>query len=987
MANRNVARAVRLALIAAGTAGAGVYAPGAVAQDVELEQIVVTGSRIARPDYESASPIVSVSEALFQQSGTQTVDTVINSLPQFVPAITSTSNNPSNSGQSNIDLRGLGSNRVLVLMDGRRIVPSNGSGTVDVNLIPAALVKNVEIISGGASAVYGSDAISGVVNFRMIEDFEGVELDAGYGITDRSDGAEYHGTITAGTNFADGRGNVVASFGYTEREEVLQGDRGFSNVALGWFSNLNEFRPLGSPTFEEGRVAVAASPAAINQVFAQYGFAPGTVNQTTYGFNRDGTLFTVGNNTPGSVLNFRDPKDASFNDASYTYNFAPPNYLQLPFERKNVFLDGTYEFSENAELYARGIWANYTSDTQLAATPLSSVFTPVTNPFIPADLSTLLASRAVTATTGPNSRFALTRRMTEIGPRIESNEYDVYQATLGLRGNLFSTDWTYDVYGSTGKVELDAEQQGNVSREAWEDLTYAADGGVALCGGFNPFGKGAITPECAAYITRSSNPKTEVEMTVFEATASGPVFELPAGSVQAAVGGFYKEDSYDFKPDAVLARQIAQDRTDPNSPVTRFDIAGFNAALPISGEVDSTELFAELLVPILKDLPGAQRLDATFGYRWADYSSIDDPVDSWKAELLWQPVEMASVRGSYQKAVRAPSVTELFSPQVPNFPALAPSPNNDPCNTNSAARTGANAAQVRQLCIDTGVPATIIDTYSFSGAQAEGLAGGNPDLFEETANTYTAGIVLRSPWANDLVSSLQLSVDYYNIEIEDAVSAIPAQTFIGNCYDPAFNPTFAANNVFCNFFDRTVEDGNIVNALEANANVGGFETDGIDVQIDWAADLGPGRMSVNWIMTFVMSWEVQEIPGTAFEALEGTSGKYGSGSSFPEEKSTLNLRYDVGGWDLTAQWRYVGEMSDYNIPDFKLDATSYFDLTAEYHFGENDGVLDGLSLRGGIINVANEDPVIFPSYQQSNTDPTVYDVLGRRYFVNLNYKF
>ena len=982
MANRNVARAVRLALIAAGTASAGVYAPGVVAQDVELEQIVVTGSRIARPDYESSSPIVSVSEALFQQSGTQTVDTVINSLPQFVPAITSTSNNPSNGGQSNIDLRGLGSNRVLVLMDGVRVVPANGSGTVDVNLIPAALIKNVEIISGGASAVYGSDAISGVVNFKMIDDFEGVELDAGYGITDRSDGDEYHGTITAGMNFAEDRGNIVASVGYTERKEVLAGARDFSDVALGWFDNLQEFRPLGSPTFEEGRVGVAASQGAIDQVFAQYGFAPGTVKQTTFGFNRDGTLFTVGDNTPGSVLNFRDAKDASFNDASYTYNFAPVNYLQLPLERTNVFLNGKFEFSENAELYARGIWANYTADTQLAPTPLSQVFTPVTNPFIPADLATLLASRST-----PTSRFGLTRRMTEIGPRIESNEFDVYQAIVGLRGKLFSTGWTYDVYGSTGKVEIDSQQQGNVSREKWEDLTYAADGGVALCGGFNPFGKGAITPECAAYMTVATNPQEEVKQTIFEGVLSGPVFDLPAGSIQAALGAMYKDDSYDFIPDDALARQIPQDRTNPNSPVTRFDIAGFNAALPISGDVDSTEFFAELLVPILKDLPGAKRLDATLGYRWADYSSIDDPVDSWKAELLWQPVEMASLRGSYQKAVRAPSVTELFSPQVPNFPPLAPSPNNDPCNTGSAARTGATAAQVRQLCIDTGVPAAIIDRYTFSGSQAEGLAGGNPDLFEETANTYTAGIVLRSPWANDLVSGLQLSVDYYNIEIEDAVSAIPASTFIGRCYDVAYNPTFAANNVFCNFFDRKPDDGTITNALEVNANVGGYQTDGIDVQIDWAADIGPGRASLNWIMTFVMSWEVQEIPGDPFEALEGTSGKYSSGSSFPEEKSTMNVRYDIGGWDLTAQWRYVGEMTDYDIPDFKLDAKNYFDLTAEYHFGENDGVLDGLSIRGGVINVANTDPMIYPAYQQSNTDPTVYDVLGRRYFVNLNYKF
>ena len=245
MANRNVTRAVRLALIAAGTASVGAYAPGALAQEAELEQIVVTGSRIARPDYESASPVVSVSQQLFQQSGSASVDTVINALPQFVPSITSTSNNPSNAGQSNIDLRGLGSNRVLVLMDGRRVVPANGTGTVDLNLLPSSLIQNVEIISGGASAVYGSDAISGVVNFRLNTDFEGLELDGTYGITEQGDGQEYQGTISAGTKFAGGRGHVMGALSYTDRDAVTQGDRKFSEVALGWDGEDLRARRLG----------------------------------------------------------------------------------------------------------------------------------------------------------------------------------------------------------------------------------------------------------------------------------------------------------------------------------------------------------------------------------------------------------------------------------------------------------------------------------------------------------------------------------------------------------------------------------------------------------------------------------------------------------------------------------------------------------------------------------------------------------------------
>jgi len=974
MANRNVTRAVRLALIAAGTASVGAFAPGALAQEAELEQIVVTGSRIARPDYESASPVVSVSQQLFQQSGSASVDTVINALPQFVPSITSTSNNPSNAGQSNIDLRGLGSNRVLVLMDGRRIVPANGTGTVDLNLLPSALIQNVEIISGGASAVYGSDAISGVVNFKLNTDFEGLEFDGTYGVTEQGDGNEWQGTVSAGTKFADGRGHVMGAVSYTERDAVNQDARKFSEVALGW--DGTDFVPLGSGTIEEGIISgVAATQAARDAVFAQYGFAPGTVTLTSYGFNADGTLFTVGDGTAGSVKNFRGPITSSFNDANYTYNYAPPNYLQLPLERTSVFLDGSFDLTDNHTVFAQGIYADYTVDTALAPTPLSAVYTPPSNPFVPTDLKTLLDSR-----TTPDARFALNRRMTEIGPRTESNEYEVYQAILGARGDI-AGDWTYNVYGSLGKVELNTDQGGNVSREAWETLTYAPDGGVALCGGFNPFGAGAITPECAAFISRNTSYAETTEQNVFEATATGSLFELPAGKIMASVGYMFKEDKYEFAPDATLSRLIPQDSQVPGSPVTRFDIAGFNAALPIEGDTDSNELFTEILIPILADMPGADRLEATLGYRYADYSSVGG-VDSYKGELMWRPIAPISLRGSYQRAVRAPSVSELFSPQVPNFPAYSAP---DPCSINSAARTGANAAAVRDLCLAQGLPAGLIDGYTFAGTQVEGLAGGNPDLTEETADTFTAGITFQSPSSNPWLSALQLSVDYYSIEIEDAVTAIPARTFIARCYDPAYNPTFDANNVFCQFFDRRAEDGNIINALEANTNAGAIETSGIDVQVDWAADMGPGRMSVNWIMTFLNDWGIAEIPGDPLTPLEGTVGYFGAGDSFPEEKSTMNLAYKMGGWTFSGQWRYISSMEDIGEPDFELDSRNYFDLTTSYAFDE--GILDGATVRVGVINVADEDPVLYPSSQQANTDPTIYDVLGRRYFLNLNYKF
>ncbi|HNR21778.1 MAG TPA: TonB-dependent receptor [Steroidobacteraceae bacterium] len=969
--NSQIRRAVRRTLLMSAVAAATALPAQVQAQDeATIDTVVVTGSRIARPDFESPSPTVSVDSQVFAQTGTATVEQVINSLPQFVPSITNTSNNPSNGGQSNIDLRGLGSQRVLVLMDGRRIVPSNGSGIVDLNILPSQLVETVEIVSGGASAVYGSDAISGVVNFRLKKDFQGLELDGTWGQTSESDGQEYFATLTAGTNFAEDRGHIMGSVSYTEREEVFAGARSHSRVALGY--DDPGFSPNGSPTFEEGRVTVAASQAARDAVFGSYGL-PAGIAQATYGFNSDGTLFTVGDGTPGSVLNFKGDSAAdTFNDANYTYNFAPANYLQLPLERTTAFAHAGFDVTESFSVYGQVLYSDMTGEQFLAPTPLSTVYTPPTNPFVPADLATLLASRA-----DPNAPFTLTRRMTEAGGRVQTYNSEAYQVVLGFKGSIFDS-WNYDVYGAIGNVDVDSPQSGNISREKWEELTFAPDGGVALCGGFNPFGAGAITQECVDYITVDTNPREEIDQTIFEATISGPVFDLPAGSVNMAFGAFYKEDEYAFIPDDALARVI------PATPYSgaRFDIAGFNAALPISGKIDSTEFFVEALVPVLKDMPGAKSLDVSLGYRYADMSGIGG-VDSYKGELVWRPVEALSLRGSYQRAVRQPSVTELFQPQVPNFPAYTPP---DPCSINSPERLGANAAAVRQLCMDQGIGAGLIDIYSFGGSQVQGLSGGNPLLTEETADTFTVGFVLRSPSDNAFLSGLSLTVDYWDIEIENAVGSIPARTFVSRCYDPAYNPTFDVNNLFCQLVGpRNTSSGQIEVALEANSNIGAYQAAGYDVQLDWVGDLGPGRARVNWLMTFLDKWDTQEVPGDAFTELAGTSGYYGAGGSFPEEKFTLNLGYDWAGFDVLARLRYVGEMDDIAFPEFKLDATTYVDLSAGYRFKE--GMLDGLSLRAGVINLTDEDPVLFPSYQQSNTDPTVYDVLGQRYYFNVNYKF
>ena len=355
-------------------------APGKQAQ--ELDTITVTGSRVAR-NFSSDSPIVSVKADAMAESGSTSVEQVLNQLPQFVPSITTTSNNPANGGQANIDLRGLGTQRNLVLLDGRRLPPSNSDGTVDVNIVPAALIDRIEVATGGASAVYGSDAIAGVTNFILKKNFEGVAIQSGYSETAQSDGAEWMSSLTLGSNFADDRGNAVFSFQYTNRDQIFQGDRDFSRVTLDVRQQGNV--ALGSPTTLEGRYdrdsGNSYSQAAIDQVFAQYGTAPGTVPRTqNISFNPDGTLFSVGGGG-SSVQHFLgDTSAQGFNPDQFTYNFAPPNALSLPVNRWNLAGFANLELNEHANAYMQAFFTTYDTNTQLAPVPATGLSVPVDQP-------------------------------------------------------------------------------------------------------------------------------------------------------------------------------------------------------------------------------------------------------------------------------------------------------------------------------------------------------------------------------------------------------------------------------------------------------------------------------------------------------------------------------------------------------------------------------------------------------------------------------
>lgn len=983
MSRNKLARAIKLALLTAGASGAGLAGIASQAQDA-LGEITVTGSRIIRQDYEATSPIVTIAAETFEQQGVSNAEQLVNTLPQVVPSFSSGNNNPGG-GQAWVDLRGVGSVRTLVLVDGKRMTPADataGSRT-DINTIPTGLIERVEIISGGASAVYGSDAVAGAVNFILKKNFEGVEFGGRFGMSEQSDAQTQAYDVTMGSDLADGRGNIVIYGSFDERDPLGKGDRAFSEQAV----SLTSYFPMGG--YFGG--ANGPSQAAVDTLFQTYGVAPGSVLATdTFAFNQDGTLFATSASSATVVQNYRgDPSHidvgSNFFPGRYSYNFEPWNKLIIPQERVSVGAMGTFTISEKVEAYTRILFTNYSSQTALAPSPAptgnnttnlaaGAFFTvPVTNPFVQAnpDMLAILNSRtgdsAALPGTGANEDFLYRRRFVENGPRVESYERDVFQAVLGMRGDI-SDKWRFDGYFAHGKLNGQENQGGNVRVSAVEQLLDAPDGGASLCeGGLNPFGQDTLSAECAAFVGVLAKNSDNIEQNLMEFVVSGDLFEAPAGTVSTAIGAFYQEQHVELLKDSVLASG---------------DVAGFNAEDNVLGSIDHADAFVEFYIPLLKDLPAVQSLAFSAGYRFSDHS-IAGGNSSWKGELDWNVNDQLRVRGSVQRAVRAPNVGELFRPQVEDNPQV-----DDPCNFDSTFRTGASAAQARALCLAQGVPASIIDTYTQTTDQIDALLGGNPNLTEESADTYTVGFV----WRPEALDRLSISIDYYNMTIEDVITNIDPVTVANRCFNAdGANPNFDLDNFYCSLFGRD-SIGQIDDLLEISNNLATLETSGFDLQADYGFGLGRfGDLNLNLVANFVQAWDLQNLPGDLFLDYKGTIGE-DPGEALPEIKGTFSTRWSLGDFSATARLRYIDGMRHAvttNLgttdPDdcgcTGVPATWYVDTSAAWQASES------LLLRLGVDNITDQAPRLYTPDADSGTDPSTYDLIGRRYFVSATYKF
>ena len=887
--------------------------------------IVVTGSRIIDPDRKANSPTTVVAGEVLQAQGAVNVEEALNQLPQITPGLNANVNNGGN-GTVSVDVRGLGPTRTLVLVNSRRMVPSNNTGVVDLNVINPLLIERVEVVTGGTSATYGSDALGGVVNFILKKDFEGVELTGQYGVTGRGDSDLWSVGGIIGGNFADDRGNATLAASYAERSASFQSDRAWSRIdQLG-----------GSATGIAGR---------LDNIFTNP-FAPGG----NRAFNAD-----------GSVRPFVNSFDLT-NPATDRYNFAPANYIQTPQKRFTITGLAHYDVSDSIRVYAEAHYVQSEVKLQLAPTPATGILVDPLSPMLSASARALAATRA-----NPLAPLTFRRRMVEVGPRIQTYNFDVTQLNFGVEGKL-SENWAYDVYYARGRVDSAQGLQNDVSRSRLTaGLNGCPTGSPAGCVRVDAFGPGRITAAMANYIRIAS----AVDQFGFDrdnvvASISGKLGSLPGGDIGVAVGAEYRRDASDFIP---------------SDPAQIGDLTGFNAVKPIKGSFDTKEVFGEVSLPVFDMLTLAAKA------RYSDYSTVGGNF-TWSAEGDFRPIDGVRLRSTWSRANRAPSVFELFQAGDQGFPVVT-----DPCFRGQPGGTAAApSAGVAAICMLQGLPDPRTNILFQTNSQIEATFVGSTNLREETSDTLTAGIQLTPGFA----PGFTLSVDYYDIKVDGYISRLQGgpDGLVTKCFSQ--NITTAAQlaaDPFCSLLSRR-PNGDLLATVpltnEASLGVNNIlKTRGIDISVGYDFGLGfvgleNSKLGLSSNVTHMMDYKYN---GTQFAGF--ASADFGT---LPKWKANTRLTYSDDALTLSLNWQYIGKATD-TFGDINFDRTdpdasapikaqSYFDLNARVK------VLDSFELFGGVQNLFDKQPPSVASgFTLTNTDEITYDTLGRRFFMGTKVKF
>jgi iron complex outermembrane recepter protein len=1075
LVNRTMLASTISALLAGGGAAQAQQAAPEAQQG--LEEITVTGSRIVRRDLDAASPIMTVDTDVLENSSTMSIESVLNQMPQFVPdntqfdAGTGVASGAVTPGIASVNLRGIGANRTLVLVDGRRAQPANASLVVDLNTIPSAAIERVETITGGASAVYGADALAGVVNFVLRDDFEGVDMDFQTSGTQEGDGAETRFTTLIGLNSESGRGNVMLGVEWYNREEVMSKDREF--FRKGWEDQTNQTGGfLNATGFSPGQVTINTSNLTINQavlpvnrptqaavdaLFAPYGIAPGTVNnQVEIYFQPDGRPFTLsGINYTGPIMSY------DVNGDGLTGVHRQPNgslqqvnteaWLSSPSERRALFGRAKFDMNDNLTAFAQANYSNSQVVTRAGYPPAITVWqAAVPNDGLrplPPGLQQLLDSRTGSydpdGPTGPQAAIPgsqlpwnIFRGIDFMGsPYSPTTETDAYQLMVGVEGSFTNRDWTWDAFVSNGETDTLIFYNNLVSLQRYQFLVAQPNWGqgnfirgrnydVSCPTGLPMFTSTDPAPGCLEALNSKARPIQQLSQNIVEANLQGKIADMRSGELRFAAGLANRENKFRYEPAGINDNVSIIEQ-----PMNLF------VSNNTSGQTEVSELYGELLVP------ATERLNLELGYRYSDYERSGG-VDTWKTLVDWSATDSMRIRGGYQVATREPNTEELFA--GPRLNTVGDFIYGDPCQVSTTApwgnrppsqypappgtgRTGGepnpNYLQVQALCralIDrsdanpandgtsayntnlgsTQYPGTGPDAFTRPGQpffQSENeVPRGNPDVNPEEAKTWTLGVVFASPGN---LENLTASLDFYNIEINDVIATIDSTFVYAKCLnaDGVSNPTYSLNDPggYCNMIGRQVQTGERDTVQAPYVNSGMLETRGLDIAVNWTADIGDGGggLYLNSIVTLLDEFKIQDAAGEPILDVRDTLSTSFYGAQYKYKlNNTIGYNFPGGRSSLGLNWRY--------LPDIRSDtatrnpATTQLGAEAYSVFGLNARMMvnDRIEFRGGVDNLFDEEPVIVEARPgvDSNTDVTrseYYDVLGRRAYVGVKVSF
>ncbi|OYY91271.1 MAG: TonB-dependent receptor [Sphingomonas sp. 28-66-16] len=977
--------------------------------------IVVTGSLIRNPNLASSTPVAVIGAEELALRQTNTAEQIVRDLPGAAPSIGSAVNN-GNGGAAYVDLRALGNFRNVVLLDGNRIVPASSVGRVDLNNIPLALIQRVDVVTGGAATTYGADAVSGVLNFITRQDFSGVEASVSNQITGKGDGHYFRSDLTIGANFDDGRGNAVLSVGYQHSDPVYQGARQFSvNNYTSTSGNAG-----GSGTTVPTRFSISGLGTGAARVSGNRQINPAT----------------------GALVSPVVP-----------FNFNPYNIFQTPFERYNIYGAARYEVSDKIEVYSRGLFSKNTVSTIIAPSGTfgSSLAIPFSNPYLPAaarqtfcdnnptftaagvqvaQLTVAQCNAAATATTtaDPNFRYftvATNRRTTEVGSRLSDFTTTIFDYRIGAKFAI-TDSIKLDINGSYGESEnvqairnyvLTSRLRAAVfATNTTTCLAGAPNGGASITAGtgcvpVNLFGpEGSITPNQVPYLTADSTTTNFTSLAQARALLTGDL----------GVSSPFADSPIGFAVGAEYRKYTASQRSDTLSQ-TPGELGGAGGAAPsFTGGYNVKEGYGELNIPVVTDKPFFKSLTVEGGIRYSDYK-VDAAVPrgystlTYKGGATWEPLGGLRIRGTYQRAVRAPNIGELFAPVSTGLTNLS----FDAC-AGLAPTTNAN---LRAVCLAQGAPAASIGNINTpTAAQANITSGGNINLNPEKSDSYTLGVVFQP----NFVPGLSISIDYYNISINQAISQLTAGAAYNLCFGDRAGAGITAASVTnpnCLSIRRNPATG----ALDGDpattgglsilpGNAGKVLTDGIDLTANYRRDLGFAKLN----LAFLGNWTARSrFAASPVSTVYNCVGLYGQncgspasagpsstpGSLQPEFSWNQRTTLSFQSIDVSLNWRHLsgfkvepgvttfsgtigsGALAGQTFNFGRIPSYDYFDLATRFAVG------DHLDLTFTVSNLFDRKPPVVggtvgsTSFNSGNTYPSTYDALGRRVAATATVKF